>query len=124
MRIHAVMRPSGRRFVGHPENFTDAKAPIAQERGAVATLCALELSAIDVIAKPGIGAAHGLRGLANAITEKIRIASKLRFRRAEPRLGGARASVLGCVPTGTYPAHAPSARTRPADAARCHPGGR
>ncbi|MEO6030901.1 MAG: chemotaxis-specific protein-glutamate methyltransferase CheB, partial [Burkholderiaceae bacterium] len=54
------------------------------ERGAEATLRALELGAIDFVAKPRIGVADGLRVLADDITEKIRIASKVRLHRAAP----------------------------------------
>ena len=46
------------------------------ERGADVTLRALELGAIDFVAKPKIGVADGLRLLAEDITEKVRIASK------------------------------------------------
>ncbi len=46
------------------------------ERGAEATMRALELGAIDFVAKPKIGVADGLRLLAADITDKIRIASK------------------------------------------------
>jgi two-component system, chemotaxis family, protein-glutamate methylesterase/glutaminase len=45
------------------------------ERGANVTLRALELGAIDFVAKPKIGIADGLRLLAADITDKIRIAA-------------------------------------------------
>ncbi|MFL6626209.1 MAG: chemotaxis response regulator protein-glutamate methylesterase [Vitreoscilla sp.] len=48
------------------------------ERGAEVTLKALELGAIDFVAKPKIGVADGLKQLAEEITEKIRTASKAR----------------------------------------------
>ena len=51
------------------------------ERGAEVTLKALELGAIDFVAKPKIGVADGLRQLQDDITEKIRIASKARISR-------------------------------------------
>jgi two-component system chemotaxis response regulator CheB len=51
------------------------------ERGADVTLRALELGAIDFVAKPKIGVADGLRLLADDITEKVRIASKAQLRR-------------------------------------------
>jgi len=41
------------------------------ERGAEVTLKALELGAIDFVAKPKIGVADGLRQLADDITDKI-----------------------------------------------------
>jgi len=51
------------------------------ERGAEVTLRALELGAIDFVAKPKIGVADGLRQLQDDITDKIRIASKARINR-------------------------------------------
>jgi len=51
------------------------------ERGAEVTLRALELGAVDFVAKPKIGVADGLRLLAQDITEKVRIASKAHLRR-------------------------------------------
>lgn len=64
------------------------------ERGAEVTLKALELGAVDFVAKPKIGVADGIRGLAQDITDKIRIASKAHIRRAPaptpaPAAGGA-----------------------------------
>jgi len=52
------------------------------ERGAEVTLKALELGAIDFVAKPKIGVADGIRLLAQDITDKIRIAAKAHIRRA------------------------------------------
>lgn len=52
------------------------------ERGADVTLKALELGAIDFVAKPKIGVADGIRLLAQDITDKIRIAAKAHIRRA------------------------------------------
>ncbi|NCT84585.1 MAG: chemotaxis response regulator protein-glutamate methylesterase [Comamonadaceae bacterium] len=51
------------------------------ERGAEVTLKALELGALDFVAKPKIGVADGIRQLAQDITDKIRIASKAHIRR-------------------------------------------
>jgi len=48
------------------------------ERGAEVTLKALELGAVDFVAKPKIGVADGLKQLAEEITDKIRTASKAR----------------------------------------------
>ncbi len=64
------------------------------ERGAEVTLKALELGAIDFVAKPKIGVADGLRQLADDITDKVRIASQARIHRtpapsAAPPAGGA-----------------------------------
>ena len=52
------------------------------ERGAEVTLRALELGAVDFVAKPKIGVADGLRQLADDITDKIRAAARARIRRA------------------------------------------
>jgi two-component system chemotaxis response regulator CheB len=52
------------------------------ERGAEVTLKALELGAVDFVAKPKIGVADGIRQLAADITDKIRIAAKAHVRRA------------------------------------------
>ncbi|MBH9553415.1 protein-glutamate methylesterase/protein-glutamine glutaminase [Inhella gelatinilytica] len=51
------------------------------ERGAEVTLRALELGAIDFVAKPKIGVADGIRQLADDITDKVRIAAKAHVRR-------------------------------------------
>ncbi|MFZ2650180.1 MAG: chemotaxis response regulator protein-glutamate methylesterase [Burkholderiaceae bacterium] len=51
------------------------------ERGAEVTLRALELGAVDFVAKPKIGVADGLEQLAQDIAEKIRIAAKAQIRR-------------------------------------------
>ena len=54
------------------------------ERGADVTMRALELGAVDFVAKPKIGVADGLKLLAQDITDKVRIASKARMHRAPP----------------------------------------
>lgn len=51
------------------------------EQGAEATLRALELGAVDFVAKPKVGIADGLRLLAEEITEKLRIAVRAQVRR-------------------------------------------
>jgi two-component system, chemotaxis family, protein-glutamate methylesterase/glutaminase len=51
------------------------------ERGADVTLRALELGAIDFVAKPKIGVANGLQALAADITDKVRIAAAARVRK-------------------------------------------
>jgi two-component system, chemotaxis family, protein-glutamate methylesterase/glutaminase len=56
------------------------------ERGADVTLKALELGAIDFVAKPKIGVANGLQTLAQDITDKIRVAAKARI--SKPTLSG------------------------------------
>ena len=59
------------------------------ERGADVTLRALELGAIDFVAKPKIGVADGLRLLAEDITDKIRVAAQARLRKAPAGVAGA-----------------------------------
>jgi two-component system chemotaxis response regulator CheB len=54
------------------------------ERGADVTLKALELGAVDFVAKPKIGVADGLRQLGADITEKIRTAARARVARLAP----------------------------------------
>lgn len=51
------------------------------ERGAEVTMRALELGAVDFVAKPRIGVANGLQQLATEIVDKIRIASKAHVHR-------------------------------------------
>ena len=51
------------------------------ERGADVTLRALELGAIDFVAKPKVGVADGLRLLADDITDKVRVAAQAHMRR-------------------------------------------
>jgi len=59
------------------------------ERGAEVTLKALELGAIDFVAKPKIGVADGLKQLADDITDKVRIASKARIHKLHVPSGAA-----------------------------------
>ncbi len=51
------------------------------ERGGEVTLRALELGAIDFVAKPKIGVADGLRLLGEEITSKVRIAAQAKVRK-------------------------------------------
>jgi len=70
------------------------------ERGAEVTLKALELGAIDFVAKPKIGVADGLRQLSDDITDKIRVASKARIHRLAPAAGPTSAAAAGARPAG------------------------
>jgi two-component system chemotaxis response regulator CheB len=69
------------------------------ERGAEVTIRALELGAIDFVAKPKIGIASGLQQLGADICEKIRIASQARMHRhtqgARPATAPASSGVAG-----------------------------
>lgn len=51
------------------------------ERGAEVTMRALELGAVDFVAKPRVGVANGLSQLATEIVDKIRIAAKAQVHR-------------------------------------------
>jgi two-component system chemotaxis response regulator CheB len=63
------------------------------------TLKALELGAIDFVAKPKIGIADGLKQLGEEITDKIRIAAKAHIKRlAQPALPGPRQRVARWPP--------------------------
>ncbi len=75
------------------------------QQGAEVTIRALELGAIDFIAKPRIGLAEGIKELSDQIVEKIRVAASAHVRRA-PSL--AAASSGAAAPQG-----APVAAARP-----------
>jgi two-component system chemotaxis response regulator CheB len=62
------------------------------ERGAEVTMKALELGAIDFVAKPRIGLADGIKELAEQIVEKIRVAASAQVKRAVPQPAAARAA--------------------------------
>ena len=51
------------------------------ERGAEATMKALELGAVDFVSKPRIGVVDGLSDLSDQIVEKVRVAAKANVRR-------------------------------------------
>ncbi|NMM82266.1 chemotaxis response regulator protein-glutamate methylesterase [Acidovorax sp. SRB_14] len=51
------------------------------ERGAEVTMKALELGAVDFVAKPRVGLANGLNELASQIVDKIRVAAVAQVRR-------------------------------------------
>jgi len=74
------------------------------ERGAEVTLRALELGALDFVAKPRIGVADGLKLLGQEITEKIRMAARARISRPAAVPASATAAAAQA------PAHAPMGR--------------
>ena len=51
------------------------------ERGAEVTMRALELGAVDFVAKPRIGLADGIKDLSDQIVEKVRVAAAAHIRR-------------------------------------------
>ena len=70
------------------------------ERGAEVTMKALELGAVDFVAKPKIGVADGLRQLGDDITDKIRTAARATVRRlaSPPAVATAERAAGGNVP--------------------------
>ncbi len=61
------------------------------ERGAEVTMRALELGAVDFVAKPRIGLVDGIKELSNQIVDKIRVASQAHVKRSvsPASIGGA-----------------------------------
>jgi two-component system chemotaxis response regulator CheB len=78
------------------------------ERGAETTIRALELGAIDFVAKPKLGIAAGLNDLGRDICEKIRVASRARMHRHVAALPAATAAGTSAghavAPTAPKPA--------------------
>lgn len=54
------------------------------ERGSEAALRALELGAVDFLAKPKLGVAEGMKAYADEITSKIRVAARARVKGVRP----------------------------------------
>ncbi|HYF58842.1 MAG TPA: chemotaxis response regulator protein-glutamate methylesterase [Burkholderiaceae bacterium] len=78
------------------------------ERGAETTLRALELGAVDFVAKPRIGVAQGLQEIAAEIGDKLRTAARARIARRpvarpEPPAAAPRAPGSGPVAPGRPP---------------------
>ena len=65
------------------------------ERGAEVTMKALELGAVDFVAKPRVGLANGINELATLIVDKIRVAAVAQVRRALPRDTAAASTAVG-----------------------------
>ncbi len=70
------------------------------EQGAEVTLRALELGAVDFVAKPRIGVSSGLRELAGDIVDKIRVAAGARVGRHR---GAAAPPAVANTPTASAP---------------------
>jgi two-component system chemotaxis response regulator CheB len=88
------------------------------ERGAEVTLKALELGAIDFVAKPKIGVADGLKNLAQEITDKVRVAAQARIHKpSAATLAAASTPAAVRPPMGQNAGHgAPSQATTVASA--------
>ena len=74
------------------------------ERGAEVTMRALELGAVDFVAKPRVGLSSGLNELAAQIVDKIRVAAVAHVRRAPARS----AAAIVHPDAGAAPAAAPA----------------
>lgn len=80
------------------------------EQGAEITLRALEMGAVDFVAKPRIGVSSGLNELAGDIVDKIRVAAKAHVKRLAPATPGT-ASATPAAPGHTAePPRAPLPR--------------
>lgn len=73
------------------------------EQGADITLRALELGAVDYVAKPRIGITSGLNELAQDIVDKIRVASTAQVRRLAPAAAPAGAAAAAGTPVPPPP---------------------
>ncbi len=89
------------------------------ERGADITLRALELGAVDFVAKPRVGVSQGLQDAAGDIIDKIRVASRARIGR---RVGAPPAAASACQSSLRTPPALPSCSAVAAAVARA-PGG-
>jgi two-component system, chemotaxis family, protein-glutamate methylesterase/glutaminase len=70
------------------------------ERGAEATMRALELGAVDFVAKPRIGLVDGIKELASSIVEKIRIAAAAKVHKQHIRPATPVATATNVAGTG------------------------
>ena len=78
------------------------------EQGAEITLRALEMGAVDFVAKPRIGVSAGLQELAGDIVDKIRVAAAAHVRRLGPT-PGADTRVSNATPAAATPVETPRA---------------
>ena len=76
------------------------------QRGAEVTMKALELGAVDFVAKPRVGLASGLNELASQIVDKIRVAAVAHVRRAPSREAAPTGSAQGAGAAPAVPASA------------------
>jgi two-component system chemotaxis response regulator CheB len=77
------------------------------ERGADVTLRALELGAVDFVAKPKIGVADGMRQLADDITDKVRVAARAQVRRSPQAATAAGATAAAAAAASGHKTAAP-----------------
>lgn len=74
------------------------------ERGAEVTMRALELGAVDFVAKPRIGLVDGIKELSVSIVDKVRIASKAHIKRSvAPKSQGTGSSSHGLEVPASVP---------------------
>lgn len=73
------------------------------QRGAEVTMKALELGAVDFVAKPRIGLAEGIKELSDQIVEKIRIAASAHIRRAPAAATAPSAATPATAANGAVP---------------------
>jgi two-component system chemotaxis response regulator CheB len=69
------------------------------ERGAETTLAALELGAVDFVAKPRLDLAHGVAELSSEILEKIKVAARAQVTTQQPRAAARPAGALPSLRT-------------------------
>ncbi len=81
------------------------------ERGAEVTMRALELGAVDFVAKPRIGVADGIKDLAMQIVDKVRVAAAAHIKRS-PTAGmtASHVSSSSMGSTGSRPTNSPIGR--------------
>jgi two-component system chemotaxis response regulator CheB len=68
------------------------------ERGAEVTMRALELGAVDFVAKPRIGLVDGIKDLAGQIVDKVRVAAQAHVRRSPVSAPSSSTSANSSVP--------------------------
>jgi two-component system chemotaxis response regulator CheB len=73
------------------------------ERGAEVTMRALELGAVDFVAKPRIGLAEGIKELSDQIVEKIRVAASAHIRRASTAAAPSGTAATSGTPAAVAP---------------------
>jgi two-component system, chemotaxis family, protein-glutamate methylesterase/glutaminase len=73
------------------------------EKGAEITMRALEMGAVDFVAKPRIGVSSGLRELGDEIVDKLRIAAKAHVRRLTTAPAAAAAGSGTATPAASRP---------------------